>query len=270
MNAKNLRRVFASCCVAAAALMMTGCDPAAGAAVYEVIYPSGYARDYLTGNEEIPVEGTSWQLRWEQEDDEKKTQDRSLQIVDEDGLVLYEYPAAKHNAARGSLQGDQRVWVCTELWTSPHRDYLEGWLKESDLRLIDLSDGGIVFQGKAGENEFYLTSSGTRCYFYHPGKEAGEKLFGLIRVPAEQAELYYRDTADWSEKHTAYTFDYEKEPEIDTGGGVETRLRFYISGDRIRVVWTSYESVGNGNWEYLEKAAYEVPIGENDRQEKRD
>ncbi len=265
MKAKKRCRVLALCS-AAAVLALTGCDPAAGATVYEVIYPSGYARDYLTGNEKVPVAGTSCYLQWEEADDDEKTHGYDLQIADADGSVLYEYSDLNRNAARGSLQGDQRIWVCAELWTSPHRDYLEGWLKESDLLLIDLSDGGILFQEKAGENEFYLTSKGARCYFYHAGKEERERLFGLIRIPPEHAELYYRDTENWAKKHTVYTFDYAEEPEIDTDGGVETRIKFYISEDQIRVAWTSYESVGNGNWEHLEKAAYEIPIAAGDRQ----
>lgn len=49
--------------------------------------------------------------------------------------------------------------VCTEQWTTPHQNgYIEGWLKESSLLLIDLSDGEILFQDKTGENEFYISN----------------------------------------------------------------------------------------------------------------
>ena len=155
--------------------------------------------------------------------------------------------------------------VCTEQWTTPHQNgYIEGWLKESSLLLIDLSDGEILFQDKTGENEFYITSNGTRCYFYSPGKEESEKLFGLIKNPAENAVIYYREISDWTQKHTVYPFDYVEEPDIDTSHGVETRIRFYISEEQVKVAWTSYESVGNGNWEYLEKIVYEIPLTEND------
>ncbi len=34
--------------------------------------------------------------------------------------------------------------------------------------------------------------------------------------------------------------------------GVETCVKFYISGNQLKVAWTSYEPVGNGNWEYQE------------------
>ncbi len=260
--AKKMCRVFALCCAAVFVLMMTGCDPAAGATVYEIIYPSGYTRDYLTKNKKIPVEGTSCYLQWKEAEDYEKTHDYDLQILDESGSVLYEYFDIGRDAMRGSLQEDHRIWVCTELWTSPHRDYLEGWLKESNLFLIDLSDGEILFQDKAGENEFYITSNGTRCYFYDPGKEESERLFGLMKIPPESAKIYYRDTSNWTEKHTTYTFDYVVEPDIDTSEGVETRIRFYISQDQLKVAWTSYESVGNGEWEHLEKMTYEIPITE--------
>ena len=135
--------------------------------------------------------------------------------------------------------------------------------KESDLLLIDLSCGEILFQDKVGENEFYITSNGTRCYFYLPGKEESGKLFGMIKIPAENAVIYYRDTSDWTQKHTVYTFDYVAEPDIDTSDGVLTRIKFYISENQLKVAWTSYESVGNGDWEYLEKKAYDISLAEN-------
>ena len=65
------------------------------------------------------------------------------------------------------------------------------------------------------------------------------------------------------EEHTVYTFDYVAKPDIDTSGGVEIRIRFYISETQLKVAWTSYESVGSGDWEYLEKEVYEIPIGES-------
>ena len=165
---------------------------------------------------------------------------------------------------RGLVQEEQRFWICAERWTSHHhKGYLEGRLKESDVFLIDLSDGEILFQDRAGEDEFYLTSNGTRCYFYAPGKEEQEKLFGLLKTPARNAEIYYRDTSDWGEEHTVYTFDYVAKPDIDTSGGVETRIRFYISETQLKVAWTSYEPAGSGDWEYLEKEVYEIPIGAN-------
>ncbi len=264
MKANKMRRRFSLCCVAAATLLLVGCNPESGAATYEVIYPSGYTRDYTTYHKEIPVEGASCSLQWEKAKDYEKTYEYDLRILDENDSVLYEYPNMGSDIMRGLMQEENMVWICAEHWTSHHhRGYLEGWLKESDVFLINLRDGKILFQGRAGENEFYLTSNGTRCYFYAPGKEEQEKLFGLVKIPAEHAEIYYRDTLDWGKEHTVYTFDYVAKPDIDTSGGVETRIKFYISETQLKVVWTSYESVGNGNWEYLEKKAYEIPNVEN-------
>ena len=52
-------------------------------------------------------------------------------------------------------------------------------------------------------------------------------------------------------------------PDIDTSDGVLTRIKFYISENQLKVAWTSYGSVGNGDWEYLEKKAYEIPLAES-------
>lgn len=130
------------------------------------------------------------------------------------------------------------------------------------MLLLDMETGDILFQAEVGENECYITSRETRCYFYKPGEPESKKLFGLLKTPAQSAELYYRDTGDWAEPHTVYTFDYVDEPNMD-GNGVEDRAKFYLSENQIRVAWTSYESVGNKNWEYLEKKVYEIPLAEN-------
>ena len=47
------------------------------------------------------------------------------------------------------------------------------------------------------------------------------------------------------------------------GSDVEDRAKFYLSENQIRVAWTSYESVGNKSWEYLEEKAYEIPLAES-------
>ena len=264
MKVKIMRHTVSLCLVAIVVLLLTGCNPTAGATEYEVIYPSGYSRDCYTYDEKSPIEGSSCYLQWEKADDYEKTYDYDIHILDENDSVLYRYTDVGSKAMRGSIQEDGKTWACAEHWMAPHHNgYVEGWLKESDLLLIDLSGGEILFQDKAGENEFYITSNGTRCYFYLPGKEEREKLFGLIKIPAEKAVIYYRDTSDWTQKHMVYTFDYVAEPDIDTSNGVSTRIKFYISENQLKVAWTSYESVGNGDWEYLEKKAYEIPITEN-------
>ncbi len=264
LKVKVMHNVVSLCCTVLFILSLTGCNPTAGATEYEMIYPSGYSRDCYTYDETSPIEGSACCLQWEEADDYKKTYDYDMHILDEKGSVLYIYPDVGSKAMRGSVQEDGKTWVCSEHWTAPHHNgYVEGWLKESNLLLIDLKDGEILFQGKAGENELYITSNETRCYFYVPGKEESEKLFGLIKIPAVNAVIYYRDTSDWTQKHTVYTFDYTAEPDIDTSNGVSTRLKFYISESQLKAAWTSYEPVGNNSWKYLEKKAYEIPFTEN-------
>lgn len=244
-------------------VMLAGCDPTAGTTTYEIIYSSGYSRDCYTYDGISPIEGNPCCLQWEKADDYEKTHNYDMRILDENGAILYEYPNMGSKTMRGYLQETDKIQVCVEHWTAPHHNgYVEGWLKESELLLIDLSDGTVLSQYKAGKNEFYITSNGTRYYFYVPGKEENEKLFGLIKIPAENAEIYYRDTSDWAEKHTIYAFDYVLKPDIDISNGVETRIKFYISEDQLKVTWTSYESIGKGNWEYLEKKAYKIPLTE--------
>ncbi|MCI8600040.1 MAG: hypothetical protein HFE45_00405 [Oscillospiraceae bacterium] len=252
------------CCLLSP-LVLAGCSPKAGGATYEVLYPSGHTRSCHVFSDQFAIEGSSYQLQGERADDYKKTFRYNLQILDESGVVAAEYPNIGSDIMCGVLQEDGKLWVGAEYWTSPHyRGYLEGWLEKTGLFLIDLRDGGILFQGEAEENELYLTSDGTRCYFYSPGSEAAERLFGLVEVPARNAEIHYRDSDDWTEKRVLYTFDYTEAPDIDTSGGVETRVRFYISEGQFRVAWTSYEPVGGEKWEYLEKKAYEIPITGND------
>ncbi len=260
LNAARSRKCR-SLCWLLLILLLVGCNPEAGSVVYEVIYPSGYTKDARTNDQTIPVEGTSYALQWEKSKDYEKTHSYQLQILDKDGTLLYEYPALGHTTMRGALLQGSIIWVCSEQWTSPLRNgYLEGWLKESTLLMLDLSNGEILFQGTAGENEFYLASNETQCYFYSPGTEGEERLFGLMKTPPQNAELFYRELSDWGERHTLYTFDYVTEPDMDTSGGVETRVKFYPSQERLKLVWTSYEPGDDGGWTYREKAVYDVPL----------
>ena len=71
-----------------------------------------------------------------------------------------------------------------------------------------------------------------------------------MKVPPQNAELFYRELSDWGERHTLYTFDYVTEPDMDTSGGVETRVKFY----------PSQEPDDDGGWTYREKAVYDVPL----------
>ncbi len=91
MKEKTVRRIFSLCCAAIFMLLLTGCNPAAGAAEYEVIYPSGYSRDSYVYDEKSPIEGSSCYLQWEKADDYEKTYDCDIHILDENGSVLYRY-----------------------------------------------------------------------------------------------------------------------------------------------------------------------------------
>ncbi len=64
---------FSLCWITIVVLLLTGCNPTAGATEYEVIYPSGYSRDSYAYDEESPIEGSSCYLQWEEADDYKKT-----------------------------------------------------------------------------------------------------------------------------------------------------------------------------------------------------
>ena len=114
MKRKIVSHIFSLCCTAILVLLLTGCDPTAGAISYEVIYPSGYSRDCYTYDEKSPIEGSSFYLQWEKADDYKKTYDYDMHILDENGSVLYSYPDVGSKAMRGSVQQDSKTWVCAE------------------------------------------------------------------------------------------------------------------------------------------------------------
>ncbi len=90
------------------------------------------------------------------------------------------------------------------------------------------------------ENELYLTSVGTKCYFYHCGQRSKKQLLGLYTIPAVKAEIYYRDTKNWGEKVSIYSFDYELQPDRLDEKSVEDCIRFYLEQDKIKVSMTAY------------------------------
>ena len=69
MKGKIVRRIFSLSCATIFVLLLTGCNPTAGATEYEVIYPSGYSRDSYAYDEKSPIEGSSCCLQWEKADD---------------------------------------------------------------------------------------------------------------------------------------------------------------------------------------------------------
>lgn len=253
------------CLIGMAMALLSGCTPQGGAS-YEVIYPSGYTRNPYTHEAIAPVEGASYQVDSQKSKNFDKNRSYDLRILDENGVVLYEYPQMGFSIVR-SEAGDAggTIWVSCEMWNIPHYNgYINGYLDKGTLLLLDMQTGDVLFQTTVEANQFYLTSIGDDCYFYTPGKEESERLFGLVKIPPQSAEIYYRDTSDWTQKHTIYTFDYVMEPDIDTSNGVETLVKFYISEDQFKVAWTSYESIDDGHWEYLEKKVYEIPLDAND------
>ena len=254
-------------------LLLSGCNPDSGLALIEVSYPSGYARTSTTWDELVPVEGAECQLRAQKAEDYDKTYHYDLQILDGAGDQLYEISDVGQTAMRGELAGDgASVWVCSEWWSTVHcNGYLNGRLSKSVVLLVDMADGVVLFQGETGEGELYLTSVETRCYFYDAGEPEQAAWFGLVRTPARNARIYYRDTQDWEDSRTVYSFDYIGEPDVASYKDSRLKVRFQLEEDLVRVLWESTDRVLTDNGKYdavfSEKAAYEVPIGESATQQ---
>lgn len=222
-------------------VLLSGCDfnSQRGTAVIEVQYPSGYSRDCYTWDELSPVEGTSYQIQAEQSENYKKTKKYDIRILNEDGLVIYEYPEAGYSVVRGEAAWGEYIWISAENWNSPHYNgYISGSLTESILMLADMETGEIQFQKELGKNELFLTSAETRCYFYHCGQKASEQWFGLLKVPGRNARVYYREKDNWEQEVVVYTLDYELEPELDDRS-IEDRIRFLLSDEKIVLSMTS-------------------------------
>lgn len=247
-------------------LLLSGCDPDSGSALIEVSYPSGYVRTSTTWDELTPVEGTQYQLRAQKAEDYDKTYHYDLQILDVAGDRSYEIPDVGQTAMRGELAWDKSsVWVCSEWWSTVHYNgYLNGRLSKSVILLVDMADGTVLFQGETGEGELYLTSVGTRCYFYDAGEPGKTAWFGLVRIPARDARIYYRDTQDWEGPQTVYSFDYIGGPDVASYKDSRSKVRFQLEEDQVRVVWESTDRILTDNGKYdavfSEKAVYEVSI----------
>lgn len=234
-------------------LLLTGCNPDGGAFL-EVVYPSGYARTYTTYDEMTPVEGTDYQLRVREAEDYDKTYKYNLQILDENGNLLWELPDIGRPTMRGETAGATVAWVCAEWWNTAHcNGYLNGHLSKSIVLLVDTADGEVLFQAETGKNELYLTSRGNLCYFYKMGK-----------ADRENAYVSYRDIRDWETEQVIYTFDYAVEPDIATYKDSMLKARFIWDNDSIKVVWESTDRVLTSEGKYQavfsEKVAYEISI----------
>lgn len=240
-----------------------------GLVAYQVIYPSGYARDCYTWDERMPIEGTDCQIGWQKAADYETSGNYDLQILDAAGEVVFAYSGLGSRTMRGEAASDGTVWICSEQWDSPHfNGYRSGDLTKSVLLLADMESGEILFSQELKENELYLTSVGTKCYFYHCGTEAEKKLFGLYETKGEHAEVYYRDKSDWSKKVSVYEFDYVEWPEdMEDETSVENRIRFYVQEQAVVIVLTTYEQTDEAanRWEYLEKISVAIPLDRRQR-----
>lgn len=238
--------------------------PPYGAVAYQVIYPSGYARDCYTRDDLMPIEGTDYQMKQQEAAEHENSREYDLQILNGAGEVLFTYQGLGSRTMRGAAGSDRTVWICSEQWNSPHfNGYRSGDLTGGILLLADMESGEILFSQELEENELYLASVGTKCYFYYGGKEAGKKLFGLLETPRKNAELYYRDSADWSEKISVYEFNYVEWPDdIDNTASVEDYIRFYVNEQKIAVAFTTYEQTEKktNKWEYIEKSKVEISL----------
>ena len=237
-------------------VLLTGCTTYGGA-VLEVVYSSGYVRDPYVRTDTSPVEGTKYQLRSVKSSDYEKSHQFNLQILNETSEVLYEYPQIGSPTMRGEAGSEEdTIWVCSEFWNTPHYNgYINGGLEKSYLILLDMQNGSILFQQEVEANHLYLTTIGGYSYFYFPGKELQEGL--LQSSPAQNAEIYYVDVSEWTQRNTLYTFDYVFEPELENSSSAEIRARFILNDESLQVVWLSYE-LDNSKWEYKEHRSYDI------------
>lgn len=249
-------------CLGMVSTLLTGCPLhlQVGGAEYRIIYPSGYIRDRYIRDNITAVEGTPYQLRCQKAEDYEKTYAYDLEILDENSEVLYTYPKMGSNTICGEAgDWEDTIWVCSETWALVHQpEYMDGCLDRSHLFLLDMQNGEIVFEADLEKNELYLTSAGDRCFFYFRGEK--EKDYGLFSIPAKNAEIYYRDTSDWGEKHTVSTFGYAMTPKIGTNHTSYIVARFFLEEDGIRVSWICHEYSNENGWEDIEREAYDVPI----------
>ncbi|MBD5133913.1 MAG: hypothetical protein HDT38_05525 [Clostridiales bacterium] len=257
-------------------LTLTGCPfPWVGNGLvdYEIVYPSGHvqSRDtyHYPGDKAAPVEGTDWQLAWERAEDWEKSKSYDLQVLDGEGELLYTYPGLGDAQMRGEDAGAGAVWLCTEDWNAgpPYScGYTSGDLEGSDLLLVDMADGTVLFQKELGANELFLTCREGKCYFYYCGSEAEERFFGLVKIPAKNSCVYYRDTEDWDDPVLVHDFGYVEwlEDEWDEKLTGRFRLRFTLDEDAVTVTAVARErpDFATQHWEDVEKASVTIPLKE--------
>lgn len=257
-------------------LLFCACGRRAGVDVpmYDFVYPSGYSLDAYTLDTEAPVEGAPWRLAW--------AENEAPQLRDAAGELLYSLadlqPAEGLSkdtltlrgevAARGVIiahsgiimpydeeTGAGAVWLCSQAWAeSRYKGYVDGDLRGGRLLLLDVASGKTLFSADTQPDELFLTASGSRCYFYHPGKTSRRK------DESCPARIYWRDINFWLLPHTVCSFDYVGAPLVD--GQMVERLRFYPQPEVLRVDFTCYEqtNVENDRWDFVVKKSVEIPL----------
>lgn len=245
-------------------ILLCSCDfnSNRGTTVLEIIYPSGYARDCYNRDTEAPIEGTSFHLVAQDSEVDTESKEYELQILNENADILWQQSQLGYlPLLRGERAKEGSLWIVSEHWNTPHyTGYISSGLKESMIFLVDIEKNEILFQQKLKENELYLTSVGTKCYFYHCGQRKREQLLGLYTIPAVKAEIYYRDMKNWEEKVSIHSFDYELQPDRLDEKSVEDRIRFYLEQDKIKVSMTAYLQTepNGGEQEYTEVSVVEI------------
>ena len=247
------------------AILLAGCNPDSGALI-EIIYPSGYTRTpYIPWDEVTPVEGTDYQLQAQKSANYNESHTYDLRLLNGDGSLLHEFPGIGQRAMRGEAAENGTIWICSEWWNAVHHNgYLDGQLTKSLILQVRPEDGAVLFQEETGQGELYLTSSGTRCYFYRAGEAEQSHWFGLVKTPVRSAQIYYRDAQNWEDPQTVYIFDYADQPDIAAYSDSQLKARFYLAENQVRAAWESTDRVlteaGKYQSVFSEKIAYEIPL----------
>ena len=236
-------------------IFLTACNPDSGLPNYEIEYPSGSVITSITElTEPFPIEQSDLELYT------KHIKGRAYQmyIQDQDGAILYtSEDTLSHN--RGQLV-DGALWICEENWSCVHQQqFVDNTLEAGRIYELDIKSGEIQDEYKLGKNEFLITISDNKCYFYHRGEESKKKLFGLTKTKTKNAEIYYREISDWKEKQIVYTFDYAGVPHEAKNVGNFT-LYFAVQENEILLNLHSYEKLSNGEWGNIPVWSVDIPF----------
>lgn len=232
-------------------LIFSGCDNTQGPG-YEIVYQSGYTRNCYTRVEPIPIENSGYHLQ-------NNKEERRIQILDGEA-VIYELDCADFYAMRGEAGNDGLIWISSERWGAPHYNgYIDHTLIQSRLVQINPSDGEILIQKEIGRDELFLTSKGSKCYFYDRGEEGEKNLFGVEKRKTRNAEIFYRDVSNWKEKVNVYDFSYIGKPVGADGIEVKdksSKLIFHLKSESILISFIKKERSDDE----VEQWSIEIPL----------